>query len=93
MMISISHVALAKGLVVGALGLLLSTIGLDPMLGSKRFVGGNVALLDGISFIPVLIGLFGIGEMLYQKMCIRDRLCHGSGIYAQFAVDYLEKKA
>ena len=66
MMISISHVALAKGLVVGALGLLLSTIGLDPMLGSKRFVGGNVALLDGISFIPVLIGLFGIGEMLYQ---------------------------
>ena len=48
MMISISHVALAKGLVVSALGLLLSTIGLDPMLGSKRFVGGNVAL-DGIS--------------------------------------------
>lgn len=66
MMISISHVTLTKGLIVGALGLLLSTVGLDPLLGSKRFVGGNLALLDGISFIPVLIGLFGIGEMLFQ---------------------------
>lgn len=66
MMISISHVSLAKGLIVGAFGLLLSTVGLDPLLGSKRFVGSSVALLDGISFIPVLIGLFGIGEMLFQ---------------------------
>ena len=66
MMISISHVSLAKGLVVGFVGLALSTVGLDPLLGIKRYVGNNVALLDGIAFIPVMIGLFGIGEMLYQ---------------------------
>lgn len=66
MMISISHASLAKGLIVGFAGLALSTVGLDPLLGIKRYVGNNVALLDGIAFIPVMIGLFGIGEMLYQ---------------------------
>ncbi len=66
MMISISHTSLAKGLIVGILGMLLSTVGLDPLLGSKRFIGNNTALLDGIAFIPVMIGLFGVGEMLFQ---------------------------
>lgn len=66
MMISISHASLFKGILLGALGMFLSTVGLDPLLGSKRFVGNAVTLLDGISFIPVMIGLFGIGEMLYQ---------------------------
>ena len=66
MMISISHASLAKGLITGFIGMLLSTVGLDPLLGSKRFVGSNIALMDGVTFIPVMIGLFGIGEMLFQ---------------------------
>ncbi len=66
MMISISHTSLAKGLIVGFLGLGLSVVGLDPLLGLKRLVGNNVQLLDGIPFIPVMIGLFGVGEMLTQ---------------------------
>lgn len=66
MMISISHASLAKGLITGFIGMLLSTVGLDPLLGSKRFVGNNIALMDGIAFIPVMIGLFGVGEMLFQ---------------------------
>ena len=66
MMISISHVSLPKGLIVGFAGLALSTVGLDPLLGIKRYVGNNLAILDGIAFIPVMIGLFGIGEMLFQ---------------------------
>lgn len=66
MMISISNSALIKGLILGALGFLMSTVGLDPLLGSKRFVGDFTSLLGGISFIPVMIGLFGIGEMFYQ---------------------------
>jgi len=66
MMISISQASLFKGILLGALGMFLSTVGLDPLLGSKRFVGNITSLLDGISFIPVMIGLFGIGEMLYQ---------------------------
>ncbi len=73
MMVSISQQSIPKGLMLGALGLLLSTFGLDPLLGSKRFIGSNVALLDGIQFIPVMIGLFGIGEMLHQMGQPREK--------------------
>ena len=66
MMISISHENIIKGLITGLIGFLLATVGLDPMLGIKRFAGNSVALLNGITFIPVMIGLFGISEMIYQ---------------------------
>jgi putative tricarboxylic transport membrane protein len=65
-MVSVSEKSMVKGLMVGFLGLLLSTIGLDPMRATPRFTFGNVNLMVGISFIPALIGLFGIGEILYQ---------------------------
>lgn len=66
MMISVSEKSVLKGLIVGVLGLLISTIGLDPMLSSQRFTFGNINLMEGISFIPVMIGLFGVGEILNQ---------------------------
>lgn len=46
------------------LGLLLSTVGLDITLGWPRFTFGNVELLGGINFIPAMIGLFGIAEVI-----------------------------
>lgn len=66
MMVSVSQGSVIKGILLGFLGLLLSTVGLDPMLSTLRFTGGNINLMDGVSFIPVMIGLFGIGEMAYQ---------------------------
>jgi putative tricarboxylic transport membrane protein len=66
MMISISEHSILKGLIVGFAGLLVSTVGLDPLQAIQRFTLGNNHLLDGISFIPVMIGMFGIGEVLYQ---------------------------
>lgn len=66
MMISVSGNSLIKGALMGVAGLLVSTIGLDPMVASKRFTFGSIDLLMGISFIPVMIGMFGIGEVLYQ---------------------------
>lgn len=66
MMIGVSQKNIVKGLLIGALGMLVSTIGLDPMYSVKRFTFGNVNLLSGISFISVMIGMFGIGEVLYQ---------------------------
>jgi putative tricarboxylic transport membrane protein len=66
MMISVSQKSVLKGLIVGVFGMLISTIGIDPMLATKRFVFGNTELIDGISFLPVMIGLFGIGEILFQ---------------------------
>jgi putative tricarboxylic transport membrane protein len=66
MMVSVSGKSSLKGLATGFMGLLLSTIGLDPMYSTQRFTFGNQGLMEGISFIPVMIGLFGMGEVWAQ---------------------------
>ena len=48
----------------GWIGLLVSFVGLDAIHGVSRFTFGSFYLDDGIGFIPVLIGLFGISEIL-----------------------------
>jgi putative tricarboxylic transport membrane protein len=53
-----------KGAVAGLGGLLLSTVGIDPISGYPRYIFGAVSLLEGVSFIPALIGLFAIAEAL-----------------------------
>ncbi|MDK2886452.1 MAG: putative tricarboxylic transport rane protein [Thermosipho sp. (in: thermotogales)] len=55
---------LMKGLSSALLGLLISTIGLDITTGYPRFTFGSIELMDGIGFIPAMIGLFGISEVL-----------------------------
>lgn len=66
MMVAVSGGNVLKGLILGAMGILLSCVGLDPILSVRRFTFGQTALLGGISFIPVMIGMFGIGEVFYQ---------------------------
>lgn len=61
---TISEKAVFKGLLAGALGLLISTIGMDPLLGIPRFTMGSANLIDGIQLIPAMIGLFSIPEVL-----------------------------
>ena len=65
-MVSVSSRSLLKGLIMGALGLALALIGLDPITGYPRFTFGSSEMLDGVSFIPVMVGLFGIAEVLTQ---------------------------
>jgi putative tricarboxylic transport membrane protein len=62
-------VYLAKGSIVNALimvcfGLLLGTVGLDPMTGVSRFVYKITTLMDGIGLVQIVIGLFGVSEVL-----------------------------
>lgn len=66
MMVAVSGGNVLKGLILGAAGILLSCVGLDPILSVRRFTFGHTELLAGISFIPVMIGMFGIGEVMYQ---------------------------
>jgi len=56
--------SMAKGLSMAALGLLLGTVGLDPIVGDARFTYGIFKLAEGFQFILVAMGLFGIGEVL-----------------------------
>jgi len=55
-----------KTLISGLIGLLLATVGMDPMLGIPRFTWGSSAMLGGVEMIPVMIGLFAITEVLRQ---------------------------
>lgn len=55
-----------KNILAGCLGILVSTIGIDLMTGVERFTFDMSVLSDGIGFVPVMIGVFGISEMLVQ---------------------------
>jgi putative tricarboxylic transport membrane protein len=55
-----------KSLSMAALGLLLATMGQDPITGTTRFTFGSVALFDGLDFVAVAMGLFGVGEILHS---------------------------
>src|SRR5512135_672766 len=66
--VMVSRGSQAKGALAMLLGLFLSTIGVDITLGYPRFTFGNVDLLNGISFIPAMIGVFGISEVMRNVM-------------------------
>lgn len=63
---SLSGESLAKGVLAGAFGMLIGVVGLDPLTAEERFTFGIVELWNGISFIAVMIGLFGVSEALSQ---------------------------
>jgi putative tricarboxylic transport membrane protein len=54
----------AKALIMIAAGFLLSTVGLDVVTGAPRLTFGSISLLQGFHFVPITIGLFGLGEVL-----------------------------
>lgn len=55
---------LLKGLISGAIGLAIATVGMDPIGGYLRFTAGQIDLYEGVSFMPALIGLFSISQIL-----------------------------
>ncbi|MCR8674563.1 tripartite tricarboxylate transporter permease [Micrococcus sp. HG099] len=63
---TISNGAKVKALIAAAVGLLLATVGRDSFTGGERFTFDSLALADGIDFVPVAMGLFGLGEILYN---------------------------
>lgn len=63
---SLSGGSLLKGVIAACLGLLVATIGTDPVSGVPRFTFGSPELLGGIRPILVMVGLFAVSEMLVQ---------------------------
>jgi putative tricarboxylic transport membrane protein len=51
---------------MACVGLLLGTIGTDDIQGIDRFIFGNLYLQDGIGLVPLAMGIFGLGEILYN---------------------------
>ncbi|WP_370223861.1 tripartite tricarboxylate transporter permease [Pararhodobacter marinus] len=67
---SVSGNSLAKGLGAAAIGLLLSQVGFPVSSPSPRYWFGQVSLMDGVPLVPLVLGLFGIAEML--RLSLRD---------------------
>lgn len=55
-----------KGLITGALGVFISTVGIDDIWGINRFTFGNIYLMGGLSLLPVLIGLFAFSQLFFD---------------------------
>lgn len=77
---SISGKSLLKGLIIGVVGLLVSTVGIDVVTGYPRFTFGNINLFNGFSFIPVMIGLFAMSqafnsiETMLKKVDVKQKV-------------------
>jgi len=63
---NLSEGSFLKAIIAGLIGLLLSTVGMDPFYGTPRFTFGSMELLSGIGLIPSLIGFFGLSEIIFQ---------------------------
>ena len=55
-----------KGVITALLGLLIATIGIDPISGTMRFTFGSEFFMSGIPLVPALIGLFAASEVFFN---------------------------
>lgn len=70
MLASLSGKSSIRNLIAGAVGVLIGTVGIHTTTGVERFTFGIPELSEGINFIPVLIGLFAMGELLNQSQTL-----------------------
>src|SRR5687767_10852869 len=66
--------SMVKNLIAGAFGVMLATVGQDITTGVERYTFGVYSFTDGIEFIPVLIGLFALAELLEQAAQLKNRV-------------------
>jgi len=77
MLASIGDGSPIKNLISGALGVFLAIVGVDKLTTVERYTFDSYALYEGIGFVPVMIGIFGISELLVQSTLIdsvRERI-------------------
>lgn len=70
----LSRGKIINGFISALIGLAISTIGIDITTGYPRFTFGSTNLTGGISFIPVMIGLFGLSEVLKNLLTKEEKL-------------------
>jgi len=72
-LIYLANGPIVKALMMAALGLVLGIVGTDLITGRARFTFGIIELNDGIGIIPVVMGLFGVSEVLFNVEKIMKR--------------------
>jgi len=71
--VSLTSKSLIKGLISATIGIFLSMIGMDPVLGVNRFTFGNWQLQGGLPLLATLMGFFALAEILTQLKTIRKK--------------------
>ena len=66
--------SLVRGLIGGVIGLLLASIGEDRIFAFPRFTAGIAELVGGLHAVVLMIGFFGIAEVLTQEGCDAGRM-------------------
>ncbi|MEP2641546.1 tripartite tricarboxylate transporter permease [Roseobacter sp.] len=62
--VAVSSASLSRGALSLLIGLLISTVGIDIATGHPRFTFGQMNLLDGVSFVPAMIGMFALSQVI-----------------------------
>jgi len=86
--VALAHGSLLKAVAMVVLGLLLGTIGQDLYTGTPRFSFGMTDLADGVEFVALVMGLFGIGEIVRN---LEDE--HGRSVLAQKVAGLIPSRA
>jgi putative tricarboxylic transport membrane protein len=68
---AMSEKSLLKGVMAGAVGVFISTIGVDAIFGSYRFTFSSLNLMGGVPLIPAVIGIFSIPQII--SLCVHTR--------------------
>ncbi|MEO7742045.1 MAG: tripartite tricarboxylate transporter permease [Usitatibacter sp.] len=92
MVAGLVEASLLKGLLAGMLGLVVTVIGNDPVMGSERLTFGIGFLSGGIEFLPVLIGVFAFAQIMgdVEKMRGARKAAEAVSATASLAVSHLE---
>lgn len=64
LLVALAGSSMIRALISGVIGLMIAMIGIDPVAGAPRFTFGADRLLDGVSFVAIVVGLFGLSEVL-----------------------------
>ncbi len=90
MVAGLVEASLLKGLIAGMLGLVVTVLGNDPMMGVPRLTFGVAFLEGGVDFLPVLIGVFAFSQIMTdaEKMGGTGRIGQAVGAAAVLAVSH-----
>ncbi len=74
----LARVSMLKAFMMAAFGMIIGMIGIDPIRGTERFSFGIVSLMGGLGLVPVIMGIFGIPEVLENiELSIQRELVSG----------------
>ena len=72
-------------------GMLIGFVGIDIHTGIERFTGGVIVLYDGIPFVIIAIGMFGLAEVLYDWLCCSPHKIKNVNVSASITKEQLVK--